>query len=38
MAVRTFQGDGNILEVIKEKKPNYVSDDGFINGFIENQG
>ena len=38
MAVRTFQGDENLLEVIKEKRPNYVFDDGFINDFIENQG
>ena len=38
MAIRTFQGDENLLEVIKEKRPNYMFDDGFINGVIENQG
>ena len=37
MVVITFQGDENLLEVIKEKRLNYVSDDGFINRFIENQ-
>ena len=38
MAIRNFQGDENILKVIKEKRPNYVSDDGFINRVIENPG